>query len=121
MRLYLLLLAAAGANAVKLLLRSDAVQFSSVAAVNSSLKFVGSLPCSESRYSRRAAIAGSIAAVTAGLSSPAPALLPQRDFQQAKPPAAARLLPIVRIRAHVESIAASLEDATEWDAARTEL
>jgi hypothetical protein len=120
MRFLLLLLAAAGANAFVLLLQSDAVKFTSVAAVKPSMKFVGSQHYIESRCSRRASIT-TIAALTVGLSSPALALLPQRDFQQAKPPAAARLLPILRIRAHVVMIAASLEDATKWDAARTEL
>jgi hypothetical protein len=120
MHLLLLLFAAAGANAFKLLLQSDAVQCTSVAAVKTSMKFAGSQHYTESRCSRRAAIA-TIAALTVGLSRPALALLPQRDIQQAKPPAAARLLPIVRIRAHVKKISASVEYATEWDAARTEL
>jgi hypothetical protein len=121
MRFLILLLAAAAAGATKILLRSYAAQLSSLTAANSASNYVASMHCGESSYSRRAALAGSIAALTVGACSPALALLPQRDFQQAKPPAAARLLPIVRIRAHVEKIAASLEDATKWDAVRTEL
>jgi hypothetical protein len=120
MRFLFLLLAAASANAVELLLQSHAAQLTSVAAVKSSVKFVGSQHCSGSRCSRRAAIA-TVAAFTVSTSSPVLALLPQRDFQQAKPPAAARLLPVVRIRSHIVRIAASLEDATKWEAARTEL